>query len=310
MIGSGPVAIIVTMHKHIITTLMVVGALTLAHPFEAVSQDVVARAASVIADARKALGGGEKISAVKTLQATGDIRRSMGEMQMEGELELLIEAPDKLRRNESIGIPGGALMIRTEVLNGTDVWDDSSQRGGMGGGHVTMMMRGPGGNMDEAAMKDMRRRMRRADLARLLAALLLASDTPMTHAGVAEAPDGKADILEIKPADAPVMRLFIDQQTHMPLMLTWKGPQPRIMVRRGQRPPNPDPPAREGQAPGENAEPLPEANYEMRFDDYRTVDGLQLPHQITRSMNGQTNEEFMVKTYKVNPAFKSNTFTK
>ena len=314
MIGSWLVAIIVTMHKHIITTLIAVAALTMAHPFEGLAQDAAARAASVLAEARRALGGDEKISAVKTLQAAGDIRRSMGEMQMEGELELLIEAPDKLRRNESIGVPGGALMIRTEVLNGTDVWDDNSQRGGMGG-HVTMMMRGPGGNMDEAAMKDMRRRMRRADLARLLAALLLASDMPMTHAGVAEAPDGKADVLEIKPADAPVMRLFIDQQTHMPLMLTWKGPQPRVMVRRGPGPPNPDQPAREGQAPrenapGENTAPLPEATYEMRFEDYRTVDGIQLPHQITRSMNGQTNEEFTVKTYKVNPAFKSNTFTK
>jgi hypothetical protein len=305
MIGGRPVGIIVTMHKHFITTLVVIGALTVAHPFEAVSQDVAARAASVIAEARKALGGDARIGAVKTLQAAGDIRRSMGEMQMEGELELLIEAPDKLRRNESIGVPGGALMIRTEVLNGTDVWDDSSQRGGMGG-HVTMMMRGPGGNMDEAAMKDMRRRMRRADLTRFLAALLLTSDTPMTHAGVAEAPDGKADVLEITPTDAPAMRLFVDQQTHMPLMLTWSGPQPRVMVRRAQGPPNPDQPAREG----ENAAPLPEAAFEMRFEDYRKVDGIQLPHQITRSVNGQTNEEWTVKTYKVNPEFKSNTFTK
>jgi hypothetical protein len=310
MIGGRPAAIILTMHKHIITTLTIVGALTMAHPFEGLAQDAAARAASVLADARKALGGDEKIRGVKTLQASGDMRRSMGEMQMEGELELLIEAPDKLRRNESIGVPGGAMMLRTEVLNGADVWDDSSQRGGMGG-HMTMMMRGPGGNMDEASMKDMRRRMRRADLSRFLAALLLTSDTPMTHAGVAEAPDGKADMLEIKPADAPAMRLFVDQQTHMPLMLTWQGPQPRIMVRRAQGgPANPDQVAREAQAPRENAEPLPEATYELRFEDYRKVEGMQLPHQITRSVNGQPNEEWTVKTYKVNPAFKANTFTR
>lgn len=305
MIGGRPAAIILAMHKHIITTLTIVAALTMAHPLEGIAQDAAARAASVLADARKALGGDEKIRGVRTLQASGDIRRSMGEMQMEGELELLIEAPDKLRRNESIGVPGGAMMIRTEVLNGADVWDDSSQRGGMGG-HMTMMMRGPGGNMDEAAMKEMRRRMRRADLSRFMAALLLTSEVPMTLAGVAEAPDGKADVLEIKPPDAPAMRLFLAQDTHMPLMLTWRGPQPRVMVRRSQGPPNPDQPTREAEAEA----PLPEATYELRFEDYRTVDGIRFPHQISRSLNGQPNEEWTVKTFKVNAAFKSNTFTK
>jgi len=311
MIDFEPTGTMASMQKQIMTMLAIMAALTAAHPFEKLAsfdfaQDAAARAASVLADARKALGGEEKLRAVKTLQATGDIRRSMGEMQMEGELELLIEAPDKLRRNESIGVPGGATMVRTEVLNGTEVWDDSSQRGGMGG-HMTMVMRGPGGSLDEAAMKDLRRRIRRADLSRFILAWLITTDAAIAHAGVAEAPDGKADVLEVKPAEGPAMRLFVDQQTHMPLMLTWQGPQPRMMVRRGQGPPpNPDQAAREAEAQG----PPPEATFEMRLEDYRTVDGLQLPHQITRSMNGQPNEEWTVKTYKVNASFKGNTFTR
>ncbi len=304
------------MDKHFMTTLAVLAALTAAHPFEGLAsfdfaqdkQDVVARAAAVLADARKALGGEEKLRAVKTLQASGDLRRSMGEMQMEGELELLLESPDKLRRNETIGVPGGATMVRTEVLNGIEVWDDNSQRGGMGG-HRMMIMRGPGGReMDEGQVKEMQRRVRRMDLSRFLLAWLLTTDAAVTYAGVAEAPDGKADVIEAKSAEGPAIRLFVDQQTDMPLMLSWQGPQPRIMIRRGPGgpPPNPEQLAREPAAQG----PPPQTTFEMRFEDYRKVDGILLPHLITRSMNGQPSEEWTVKSYKVNPAFRGNTFSK
>ena len=294
------------MQKHIVWTIGVVTALTAVHPFEGIAQDAASRAASVLADARKALGGEEKLLTVKSIQAAGDLRRSMGDMQLEGELEVLLETPDKLRRNESIGMPGGGTMIRTEVLNGTETWDDSSQRGGMGG-HV-MIMRGPGGReMTEEQMKEMRRRSRRADLTRYMLGWLLTTDAAVTYAGVAEAPDGKADVLQVNPAEGPAMRLFIDQATRMPLMLTWQGPQPRIMVRRpGGAPANPDDVARQGASEG----PLPEATFELRLDDYRKVDGILLPHHISRGVSGSVNEEWTVKSYKVNASFKNDTFTR
>ena len=294
------------MNKHIARTLVVIATLTVAHPFEG-SQDAAARAAAVLAEARKALGGEEKLRNVKTLQASGDLRRSMGEMQLEGELEVLIEAPDKMRREETIAAPGGGSMVRTEVLNGNEVWDDSSRRGGMGG-HM-MVFRGPGGReMTEDELKEMRLRARRVDLSRLMLAWLLTTDAAATHAGIAEAPDGSADVLEMTGAEAPPTRMFIDRQTHLPLMLTWRGPQRRMIVRRGPGggPPNPEQAARDAEAEG----PPAEATYEMRFDDYRSVDGIQLPHQISRAMDGTVNEEWSIKSYKVNASFKNNTFTK
>lgn len=307
MIAAAADGIMRPMHKHIASMLILVAAAAVAHPFEGLAQDAASRAAAVLADARQALGGDEKLRAVKTLQAAGDYRRVMGEMQMEGEVELFLEPPGKLRRNEAMGVPGGATMVRTEVLNGDEVWDDSSQRGGMGG-HMTMVLRGPGGReMSEEQIKEMRRRTRRAEVSRYMLAWLLATDAPVAHAGVAEAPDGKADVLEITPAEGPALRLFIDQQTHMPLMLAWKGPQPRMLVRRGPgAPPNPDQLAREAAAGTAPAD----ATFEMRFDDYRPVDGIQLPHNISRAVNGTVNEEWTVKTYKVNAAFKGNTFTR
>jgi hypothetical protein len=302
------------MNSHITRAVVVVAALTIGHPFEGAApfgfaeaaQDAAAKAAAVLAEARKAIGGEQRLQGVKTLQASGDLRRSMGDMEMEGELELLIEPPDKLRRNEAVGMPGGATMVRTEVLNGAEVWDDSSQRGGMGG-HM-IMMRGPDGReMNEEELKERRRRMRRAELARYMLAWLLTTDAAVTHAGIAEAPDGSADVLEVKPAEGPVMRLFVDRQTRRPLMLTWTGPQPRVMIRRGGGPsPNAD--RMREEAAGQGA---PEqATFELRFDDYRSVDGIQLPHTIARAVNGSVNEEWAIKSYKVNASFKSNAFTK
>lgn len=276
------------------------------HPFEASFQDAAARAAAALADARRALGGEENLRAVRTLHASGDVRRSMGDMQIDGELEVFIEAPDKMRRDETMTGPAGGSVVRTEVLNGSDAWEDTSRRGGMGGHMV--MFRGPGGReMTEEELKEMRLRQRRIDLSRYMLAWLLATDGDVTHVGIAEAPDGSADVLEVKPAEGPPSRLFIDRKTRLPLMITWRGPQRRMMMRRGPGgPPNPEQAAREAEAEG----PPAEVTYELRFDDYRAVNGIQLPHQISRAAGGTVNEEWTVKNYKVNSSFKSNTFTK
>src|SRR5687767_12732147 len=200
MIAGGGPTIMPTMTYTILALTMAVG--LVAAPALAQAN----RAATVLAEARTALGGEEKLRAVKTLEVAGAFRRSMGEMQMDGDIEILLETPDKLRRNEEMEMPGGATMARTEVLNGTEVWDDSGQRGGMATGHgMAIVMRGPRGDLDPERMKEMQRRMRRTDLARYSLAWLLTSDAKVAHVGIAEAPDGKADVLEFTPAEGPAM---------------------------------------------------------------------------------------------------------
>jgi hypothetical protein len=298
------------MKRHLLNATVLTLAGLSAATVTANGQDRQERAVSVLAEARKALGGAEKLAAIKTLQVVGNNRRRMGERDIEGELEILIETPDKLRRNEEMGIPGGPTIVRSEVLSGSEVWEDSSTHGGMGHGAVVMRMGGPGGDGDPERIKEMQLRMRRADLARFTLAWLLATDTAASYAGIAEAPDGKADVIEVKPADGPAMRLFIDQSTHLPLMMTWQGPQPRIMMRRGPGPggarPDPDQIRREMEAQG----PPPQVTFEMRFSEYKSVGGIKLPHLISRSAGGDTNEEWTISSYKVNSTFKAGTFEK
>ena len=69
-----------------------------------------AKANSVLAEARKALGGEDKLAAVKRLQVNGTTKRANGNFNLEGDTEIFLELPDKFRRNESLtlGSGGGA----------------------------------------------------------------------------------------------------------------------------------------------------------------------------------------------------------
>ena len=71
-------------------------------PVSAPAQDARAKGAPLLADARKAIGGDDKLRAVKTLQANGSFRRTAGNNTLDGDVEVQIEMPDKYRRNDPI----------------------------------------------------------------------------------------------------------------------------------------------------------------------------------------------------------------
>lgn len=122
---------------------------------------------------------------------------------------------------------------------------------------------------------------------------LLRSEVPVTWIGIAESPDGKADVLEARFAGEST-RIFLDATSHMPLMMTWQaaaGREGGPGGRRGAGPPQP-------------------VAFEMTFADHRAINGIRLPHVVTRGINGQTMERWTIRSYRVNPPFTANTFTR
>lgn len=218
--------------------------------------------------------------------------------------EIFLEPPDKFRRNESLGIGlGGPGIERVEILNGTELIDENSG-GGRGG-----FARGGRGQIDPERLKEAQRRTRQTEVSRLLVAMLLNTTAPVAWIGTAQSPDGTADVLEITIEGNPT-RVFLDSSTHMPLMLTWSGGGGRAFARGGQQGQ-----AAQGQSPQGQAAPTAPAGrtpvtQEMHLSDYKVVGGLKLPHLITRGVGGETSEEWTIKSYKINPNFKANTFTK
>src|SRR5215203_1151560 len=70
------------------------------------------KAIEVMVAARSAMGG-SKLEAVKSISATGEYRRLMGDREINGEATIEIIVPDKIKRTEEMGIPGGPTMSRT-----------------------------------------------------------------------------------------------------------------------------------------------------------------------------------------------------
>jgi hypothetical protein len=263
----------------------------------------------------------------KRLQVSGTFLRSTGPDQVvDGDFDVFMELPDKYRRDEVTGF-AGANVERSEILNGDQVSDQTSGgltggrgfpggggfgRGGGGGGD-----RGGGGfrgggfgggrNQPQNAgaaqdsapnderLKDLQRRTRQAELVRLALVWLLSVDGPVAWIGTAQAPEGTADVLEVKPANGVPTRLFLDPSTHLPLMITWSGQPSRggDIRRRGA---------------AAAAPPQGQATLELHLGEYKTVSGIKMPHLITRGPEGITQEELKIKSFKINPNLKGDTF--
>jgi hypothetical protein len=120
------------------------------------------------------------------------------------------------------------------------------------------------------------------DFARMLLGMF-AGTTPAfpvtySYVGQAEAPQGKADVIEVKGPANFTARLFV-ADTGLPIMLSWQAPM------------GPG-------GPGGPAKPAPEQR--IFFADYRDVDGLKLPFRIRRASGAETTEETTFDRYRIN----------
>ena len=187
---------------------------------------------------------------------------------------------------------------------------------------------GAAGALTQEQIDEARTRRMRVQMNRLTAALFADAGVQWVDAGVAESPDGKADILEAKEETGRTLRLFIDQNTRLPLMVQYQDPKPRIMMNGGPGPGGPGRgPGGPGRAAGDGPPPIspeemqkrvaemqrtpPEmGTYAMHLGDYKKVDGIMLPHTIETSLDGEPNEEWTIEKYKVNPTIKPETWIK
>jgi hypothetical protein len=182
----------------------------------------------------------------------------------------------------------------------------------------------------------------RVQMLRLTAALIADAGTPWVDAGIAESPEGKADILETKEETGRTLRLFIDQGTKLPLMVQYQDPKPMVMINggpgRGPGGPGgpgagapgggevravPGGPGRPGGAPPQmtpeemqkrleemRKNPPALGTYALHLSDFKKVDGILLPHRIETSLDGEPNEEWTIEKYKVNPTIKADIWEK
>jgi hypothetical protein len=154
-------------------------------------------------------------------------------------------------------------------------------------------------------------------MARMEMALLLTSPDPVAWIGVAESPDGRADVLQFKTADGVDTKLLLDEKTHLPLMMAWPGVVQSFNRNNGNRgggrgnfPQDQAP--NQGRRGGGNrgSATLVQATLQMHVSDYKNVNGMKFPFLIQSGANEETTEELVVKSVRVNPSFKAEQFSK
>jgi hypothetical protein len=310
-------------------------AIAFAQPVAFVAQEA-GKAAEILSAARKAIGD-KKIDTLKTFSVQSALQRNVSNMQLNSDVEIVIDLPDKYLRSE-VSSGGGMVMSGggTSGFNG----DRSLQKSGAGampGGGMVIRMGGGVGSFstgDEKPTPEQMEQMNKAmvrssqgEVSRLMLGWFAmahpAVNAEYSYAGEAESPDGKAYVIDVKTADNFAARLFIDEQTHLPLMVTYKAPQPRMMTAGGMRPApsasgNPhvvtttSSPATEEERKKATAEaekqiqemqrlPPVMADYTLFFEDWRDADGVKFPFKMRRAMGADTTEEWTVSKVKVNP---------
>jgi hypothetical protein len=279
------------------------------------------RALEILKQARVAIGGEEKIASVQSLTLKGKFRRVMQEREMAGEREFNFLLPDKFMKSDTLVVPGSSTSFTSyRALSGSESWAG----GGSGNGGMMFISR-DGSKPTKEQMEKIEREQAqrfRAEYARYVLALLLTQPSgyslEFTYAGEAVADDGRADVIDATGPENFAARLFLDKETHLPLMLTYRAPKPRVfttMMRSndaGDKKKQEDAlkEAREKAAQDMATAKPEEVEMQLRFTDYRKTGGLLLPHRITQGSDGEVNEEWEIKTYELNPQFKADKFQK
>lgn len=344
---------------------LLVAAIAAAAPMAqpALAQD---KAAEVLSAMRKAIGGG-KLDSLKTFSLEARSARNVADRQMLTDVEMYLELPDKYLRVDNVTAPiarsmasgfNGEKFIRpagSSMAGGAMTMTHAMPAGGGGGGGMMvreMVVMGGGGAAPGAQMTPEQEAMMNASLIRSarveLSRLMLGwfgtahpgLKATYTYAGEAESPDGKAHIIDIKADGGFAAKLFVDQATNMPLMLTYEAAEPIRMTPGGPggapagapviaggtrgggagTPPPPPPPGAattttqmsqeeiQKQIEAMRNQPRKMIEHRVYYGDWKEVDGIQFPHTLQRATGGTTTEEWTIAKVKVNPKIDAKKF--
>jgi hypothetical protein len=183
-------------------------------------------AASVLAAAREALGGEKRLSSVKSFMATGRTRQIRGDNLVPIEFEIACELPDKYVRKDEI--PAQESGPTAVGFSGDDLIQFPEPAAPPARPAAPGAPPGPAPAAQMEMMRKARVATAKQDFARLTLGMFAGSfaayPLTFTYVGVAEAPQGRADVIDVKGPANFSLRLFVNSQTHLPIMVSWQAP--------------------------------------------------------------------------------------
>lgn len=154
-------------------------------------------------------------------------------------------------------------------------------------------------------MKAEHEAMRQNELLRTTLALLLTApagmDVNYTFGGETEVDGTPCNLVNAEFGGSSI-KLFLSKASSLPVMISYQGmAMPKIMMFKTTAPEGAEA-TKDTVFFNHKIDASETAEVQVRFADYRGVNGVQLPYKWTTSVAGQTTEVLDVTTYELNPA--------
>ncbi|MEP6787903.1 MAG: hypothetical protein ABJB40_05695 [Acidobacteriota bacterium] len=236
-----------------------------------------------------------------TEEINGDEVGKLGEPQAGGIIVKKI-GPDKAvfttENGQTVVSDGQHIMLKRSADGDKAGWKtESDNPDNMEDHHVFLRSGGPG---YEGAM-------RHNELLRLTLSLLLTApqgmDVSYTFGGEGDV-DGNACNIVVAEFAGSSFKIYLSKSSNLPVQMSYTGVKaPQVFMFRTKSPET-------GAETKDNmvftrkldGAAEEKAEYTVKFSDYRSVGGVQLPYKWTQTAGGAADETFDVTSYEVNPA--------
>ena len=288
------------------------------------------KALQLLALARQAVGGEANIKAVQSMSITGRATKTFvfdgAERSEQGDWELNMQLPGKFSKMMKLRVEetgdksefANKDVVIIKKGEGDKVFirktDGELPKEGVviikkGDGDKTFeRTENPNGDVKKIVVEDDLRaavdKMQHNDLVRTMLSLLLTTPQDVNaeyiYAGEGSVDGSSCNIIEARIGDSPV-RLYLDKSSNLPRMMTYQAAKPMMFFKikkiDGETEENGDVKTftRKLDAP-EMAE------FQVKFSDYRSAGGLQLPFKWVQTVGGNADETIDISGYEINPA--------
>jgi hypothetical protein len=172
------------------------------------------------------------------------------------------------------------------------------------GGNATFIAKGDGKpNILTEEISKEHTQQRQNELLRLTLSLLMSApqgiDVAYTYGG-----EGNVDSTVCNVVNATfggeTFKIFLDKSTNLPVAMNYSGMQLQMTLKSKSKPKGEPKEIQIITSKAQANSVL--VNYQVKFSDYRSVNGMNLPHRWATTSAGNPDETFDVTSYEVNPA--------
>lgn len=284
----------------------------------ALAQDNSPQAATerLLAQARAAIGPEAKLNAIHSLSVTGPQRRILSDAPVVSEIEYLVLLPDHFRRNEVRPPFTTVAVVEGDQTSYKRVPTETALDVGL-----TAMIR----ESSDPRVQARRHAAQRNEFSRLMLGWFLTSPSfnPVEYSYVGDTTEGgKAmSMIDVKGQGNFKVRLYLDQKTHQLQMLTFRGRKLFEILNRMRSTPEVSQLSQQDESkltPEQQQErqariekwrkefqeavsAAPVVEMRWAFGKFKKVEGLNLPHHMSRFEDGTMFEEWEINQFKINP---------